>query len=110
MSRQVTGPEIIEKRMDYMNTKSLWFYVENINNKLKTNTVENDGRIIVNINYNIDDNIIERLIELYINEGWEEVNVTFTGTTDSLYGSTVFEFVPPDEYIMTIRKKLRHFF
>jgi len=109
MSKKVTSPDILEDRIAFINSKTMWFFVDIINESLFTNKVESDGRILVEINYNINDNLVERLIDLYIAAGWKEVNVTFTGSASSLYGSTIFEFVPPTILIADIKRRLRQY-
>jgi hypothetical protein len=107
MSRKIISPEILEKRMMYMNTKSIWYYIEMINYGLQSNQVEPDGIIKVKLKYNIDSNFINQIVEMYETAGWAEINITFTGTDSSLYGTTEFEFVPPVLTSKIVRKKIR---
>jgi len=109
MSKKVISPDILEKRIMYMNTKSIWYYIEIINYGLQVNQVEPSGIIKVKIKYNIDSSFIDQIIEIYKTSGWEEVNVVLTGTNDSLYGSTEFEFVPPAEVSRDVRHKIRKY-
>jgi len=107
MSKKVISPDILEKRVDYMSTKSIWYYIEILNHGLQVNQVEPTGLIRVRIKYNIDSHFIDQIISIYENAGWAEVNITLTGTDSSLYGTTEFEFVPPVDVAKKVRRKVR---
>jgi hypothetical protein len=104
--KNVIGPEILTKRIDYMDTKSIWFYIESINYCLKTNTVENDGSIMVTLRYNIDGDMVNTIIDFYLKAGWSDVNVKLTGNDDGLYGNTIFTFVPPRAEVIRVRRRV----
>jgi len=106
MNKPILGPEILDARVDYMSTKSMWYFVDIINHALKTNSVSSDGHITVVIRYNIDSEIINKLVALYIENGWEDINVTLTGSAGSLYGTTEFEFIPPPEELIKVKAKV----
>ena len=107
MSRKIIGPSVLDERIAYMNTKSIWFYIEIINQGLQINQVEPDGRINIIVKYNVDSNLIQQIVDMYENAGWAEVNVALTGTDNSLYGTTEFEFVPPVISTKLLKKKIR---
>jgi len=106
MGREIASPSIISQRIDFISTKSMWFYIDILNEGLKTNKVESNGTIKVVINYNIDNEIIEKIREIYLSVGWKEVNITYTGNIESFYGSTIFEFIPPIKIVLDARKKI----
>jgi hypothetical protein len=106
MNKPILGPEILDERMEYMSTKSMWYFVDTINHALKTNSVSSDGHITVVIRYNIDSEIINKLVDLYITNGWEDINVTLTGSAGSLYGTTEFEFIPPEDELFKVKRKI----
>jgi hypothetical protein len=107
MSGRITGPEILEERIDYMDSKSIWYYIEVINQCLLTNQVETDGTIYVTIKYNINSEFIDKIVNMYEAAGWATVNVTLTGSENSLYGTTKFEFIPPTLLAIKVKRKVR---
>jgi hypothetical protein len=110
MSRNPKGPEILDDRFDFINAKSMWYFVDVINELLFTSPVDSDGSITVTLHYNIDDNIVEQLVNVYEDAGWQNVEVTFTGNDTSLYGETVFEFNPPSARLSELKRRIRHMF
>jgi hypothetical protein len=109
MAKDAKGPEILDERLAFINTKSMWYYIDIINESLSTNPVDSDGSITVTIHYNVDDDIIEKVIDMYLIAGWSDVEVTFTGNVDSLYGETILKFTPPSLLISDVKRKIRHF-
>jgi hypothetical protein len=109
MGRNPKGPEILDERFDFINTKSTWYFVDVINELLFTSPVDSDGSITVTLHYNIDDDIVEQIIDLYKVAGWSNVEVTFTGNDTSLYGETILKFNPPNALIYDVKRKVRHF-
>jgi hypothetical protein len=107
MSRVVIGPEVIDDRISYMDNKSIWYFIELINYGLSVNKVEPDGRINVLLKYNISSDLVDQIVNLYLSKGWADINVTFTGTSDSLYGTTEFEFIPPVVLIKRAQRRIR---
>jgi len=97
MSKRVTGPEILQERVDFMDSKSIWYFIDTINQGLLTNPVTSGGQITVTIQYNLSDHLVEQLRNQYLASGWEEVNIVLTGNEDSLYGTTEITFIPPDD-------------
>ena len=106
MNKPILGPEVLDERVSYMSTKSMWYFVDIINHSLKTNSVSSEGHITVIIRYNIDSDIINKLVDLYITNGWEDITVTLTGSAGSLYGTTEFEFIPPSEELLKVKAKV----
>jgi len=94
MARKIVGPEVLTERLQFMSGKSAWYYVELLNRALAVNSVDADGNIKAIIQYNIDNDIVDQVVNFYISAGWSSVDVTFTGNKDSLYGTTEFEFIP----------------
>jgi hypothetical protein len=103
MSKRLTGPEILDERIYYMDTKSIWFFIDIINQCLLTESVKSDGTIIVTVQYRIADHLIEQIQSMYINAGWNNVNVVTTGTDSSLYGTTEFTFIPPEQLLKDVK-------
>jgi hypothetical protein len=62
MSKRIISPDILEQRMLYMDSKSIWFFIEIINQGLQTNQVEPDGIIKVTIKYNVDSDILNQIV------------------------------------------------
>ncbi len=92
--------------MDYMKSKSIWYYIEILNHGLQVNQVEPDGIIKIKIKYSMNSDHIKQIVNIYMNAGWEKVNVTITSKDDSLYGTTEFEFVPPTKSTELLIKKI----
>jgi hypothetical protein len=103
MNKRITGPEILEERADYMDTKSIWFFIDIINQCLLTESVKPDGTIFITVQYRIADHLIEQIQSMYLNAGWDSVDVTITGTDSSLYGTTEFTFTPPEQLLEDVK-------
>jgi len=105
--REIVSPDIYENRYQFMNGKSVWYYIALINQGLTTNEVNPDGIINVKIKYNINSDLINQIIGFYESVGWTNINIILTGNVDSLYGTTTFVFNPPVKLINDVRKKIR---
>jgi hypothetical protein len=103
MNNRITGPEILDERINYMDTKSVWFFIDIINQCLLTESVKADGTIIVTVQYRIADHLIEQIQSMYLNAGWDSVDVVTTGTDSSLYGTTEFTFIPPEQLLDDVK-------
>jgi hypothetical protein len=107
MSKRIISPDILEQRMLYMDSKSIWFFIEIINQGLQTNQVEPDGIIKVTIKYNVDSDILNQIVDLYLGVGWKEVNISITGMDNNLYGTTELEFIPPHNIHKKIKRMIQ---
>jgi len=103
MNKRITGPEILDERIYYMDTKSIWFFIDIINQCLLTDSVKSDGSIIVTVQYRIADHLIEQIQSMYLKAGWHSVSVSITNTDTSLYGTTEFTFIPPEQLLENVK-------
>jgi hypothetical protein len=101
--REIVSPDIYETRYEFMNGKSVWYYIAIINQSLRTNIIDPDGVINVKIKYNINVDIIKQVLDFYESVGWPKIGVVLTGNIDSLYGTTTFIFSPPEPTLLTVR-------
>ena len=105
--REIVSPDIYESRYQYMSNKSVWYYIAVINQGLSINSVDSDGVIKITIKYNMDTDLIEQIIGFYKSVGWTEIGINITGNVNSLYGSTIFTFNPPESTILSVKGKIR---
>jgi hypothetical protein len=103
MSRKVIGPDILEDRLVYMRGKSVWYYIDVLNSRLQNGPVNEDGSIEIRIEYNIDTNLLEQVQSFYIGAGWQDVDIVLLGNAETLYGATIFTFIPPPVWRMKIK-------
>jgi len=106
MSRQIIGPEILDQRYEFMQGKSVWYYIDLLNQGLRSNSVSPEGVIEITIKYNMDIDIIGQVKDFFYTTGWDDIRVTLTGNADTLYGETIFKFYPPEEDLKRLIKKI----
>jgi len=107
MSRKVIGPEILYERLEFMRGKSIWYYIDILNAGLRTDSVDPEANVSVTIDYNINTELILQIKSFYLTAGWEDVKITLTGNVESLYGTTIFKFIPPDDSRKKIKRLVR---
>ena len=111
MKRKIIGPEIIDKRVDYIEYKSMQFQVDILNRKLETEIVDGKGAITITLQYKLQEFMIKNLINLYINIGGQDkisTTTTFDGVEMSLYGGTQFIFYPSEKIVDKAKNRLEN--
>jgi len=97
INRKVIEPSIIAQRKAKRSSENVWNYVTEINKQLTNNMIYTDDSIIVTGHFIIDTNIMEQIVELYSNAGWDISNVTYNQPVDNDPGSTEITFKVPVE-------------
>jgi len=94
VNRRVINSDIIQARLDRRTLGNVWDYVTKINKDLTNNPITENNSIIVRAEFAMDQNIIDRLIDIYGVEGW---TVTYTRSETSqngFSGETEMTFTP----------------
>ena len=93
-SRKVVKPEIVQQRVDTQNSNNVWNYVSTINSALKTNPIQADNLITVTFNWDLTEDMVDQIKEVYQDVGWS-VDVGVAGQAVDVYpGQTILEFHP----------------
>ena len=92
--RKVLGPEIIQQRLNIISENNIWTYINKINKQLNTNNIREDGSIDVTANFIVDPDILEKLESMYIEAGWDRMDISYTDSIDGYSAKTIIRVYP----------------
>ena len=95
-TRQVLGPEVIQHRMATAQEENVWYFIKKVNEQLLKNPINLDGSIDVLTYYHVDEDFINRLIDVYKGVGWTNITYRFTDNDvdNNKMGQTIVNFKP----------------
>lgn len=95
-TRQILGPDIIQKRMATAQQKNIWYFVKRVNEQLLRNPINLDGSIDVITYYQVDEDFVKRLVDMYKEAGWNNITYRYTDHdyANNKMGQTIVNFKP----------------
>jgi len=92
--RKIIGPGIVASRMETVSNLPIWLVVGKVNAQLLKNPIKLDGSIEVYADFPLAPTLLQRVKDMYFDEGWTSITHEYRASIGGFPGITVVTFTP----------------